>query len=238
MLLIHLSLSLLLILPVFQGQSSNLTLLAAEPTAVAERVFSTEEETVFLAGLDEQYGQILTQQCDFVQLRYLDAFQDTLTAQGRCWFESPDRLRWEVMAPLNSVIIYDHDQTGKYEVNAGVLTRQEEAREDLFQMMLKQIAAWMRGDFQSGKEMFELQVVEQQEVRIELEPRAKGIARGLRKIELQLDPGSLRVIRVKLFESGSDFIQIDFYNVILDQPLPSALFDLNNPLPQGSLESD
>ncbi len=230
--LVSLSFSLLLILPFSQGHPIYPTLLAGEQTSAGERIFSEEEEATLLARLDEQYGQILTQQCDFVQLRYLDAFQDTLTAQGRCWFESPDRLRWEVIAPLNSVIIYNRDQTGQYKINDGKLTRQEEAREDLLQVMLKQITAWMRGDFQSGKELFKLKVVEQEQVQIELEPRTERIAGGIQKIVLQLDPALSGVSRVTLFESGSDFIRIDFSNMILDKPLPPALFNLDNPLQQ------
>jgi outer membrane lipoprotein carrier protein len=47
---------------------------------------------------------------DFVQTRKLKALTDPLVARGRLWFEMPNRFRWELGQPAQTIIVKDASQ--------------------------------------------------------------------------------------------------------------------------------
>lgn len=67
---------------------------------------ATDTNAVVAAWLGSQ-ADIRTLTADLVQTRKLKALAEPLVTQGRLWFEPPDRFRWELGVPAQTVVVRD-----------------------------------------------------------------------------------------------------------------------------------
>jgi len=197
----------------------------------------SSERDLLLDTFAEHFATVNTQQLAFTQTRFSDVFYDTLSAQGRCWFESPGKLRWEVLSPQRSLLIYNQGSTCSYSAGEGRYIPQPLADGDILGMMMEQITDWMCGDFRSSQQMFSLEVFERDQWLIELSPRDRQIAKYIGEIELFIDTQALLVERVVIHDQRSGRMQIDFSGQIHNQPLHPGTFDIENPVPADTISS-
>ncbi len=73
------------------------------PPATAAAI---DTNAVVAAWLGSQAG-IRTMTADLVQTRKLKALADPLVTKGRLWFEPPDRFRWELGVPAQTIVVRD-----------------------------------------------------------------------------------------------------------------------------------
>ena len=73
------------------------------PPATAAAI---ETNAVVTAWLGSQ-ASIRTLTADLIQTRKLKALADPLVTKGRLWFEPPDRFRWELGVPAQTIVVRD-----------------------------------------------------------------------------------------------------------------------------------
>jgi hypothetical protein len=89
--------------------------------------------------------------------------------------------------------------------------------------------SWIRGDFKSAREAYNLSLLKGPDYRLVLKPRAKGLGEIIHSVELSIHPKTLHVTAVTIREPEGGCITIRFKEERINAPLEQALFDLNHP---------
>ncbi len=201
------------------------------------RQLTCKEENEFFQQMQEALGTVKNLKADFIQRRHLLLFLDTLTAEGICWFKTPDRLRWELIKPYRSILIYNKNQVAKFDFEDGNRRIRKPAAYDILRQVLKEITAWMKADFARSREIYEVCVLKGEDFRVMLIPRTKEMLRHLKSIRLSIDPVSMHVKSVVIRETENDYMEIEFINEETNIEFEDRIFDLTNPRTHNPLPS-
>ena len=146
------------------------------PSTATLVTLSKAEGDDFLERMRETAGGIRSLRCDFVQEQHIAAFLDTLRAKGVCYFENPEKLRWELTEPFVSILIYNGKEVAKFEMNEGKLRKKRLGGEEMLRQVLGQIMAWMRGDFVATEKTYGVAVQKgEKEYAIVLVPKSEKL---------------------------------------------------------------
>jgi outer membrane lipoprotein-sorting protein len=168
----------------------------------------------------------------FKQVRELWIFNDKLVSSGICYFQQPDKLRWEIKEPFSSLLIYNQEQVAKFNYKNGQWEKLKLGTEDVMKLVMKEIIYWMKGNFQRGKEFYDVKIQQKENYTFLLTPKFEEMKQTIRKIELTLDKKTKHVLDVKIFEPSQDSITITFYNEENDLTFPEKIFSTSDPLIQ------
>ncbi len=194
--------------------------------AVEPKFLSPDETQQFLLRIRENLGSLRTLRADFLQQRRMEAFMDTLTAKGTCYFQAPDKLRWELKEPYHSALVYNQGEVGKFLYEDGRARRLNPPGREIMTEVLKFITGWMWGDFESTKKFFDLQIEEGDALLIRLLPRSTKLKDVVRSIELSVRDDPWQVNGVTIREMRGDEIVITFSRQERNVKLDEALFAL------------
>ena len=193
------------------------------PAPKTGKRLSPEEARRFLVQVSEKLGTLKTLQAEFVQERHMSAFVDTLTAKGTCYFQAPDKIRWEMAEPYRSALVFSEGKVAKFMYERDRWRRLDLGSKEIMKEVLKLISLWMRGDFESSKELFELALRRDGAVVVNLIPRFEQMKEVLSLIELTVDAESKHIDKVTIQEPRGDEIVITFvdkkWNIELDEDL-------------------
>lgn len=104
---------------------------------------SQEEQAEISSTLNSFTRNITSIQASFVQEKVFSFMEDKLIAQGKFWFVSPDKIRWEYVKPYPYIIIMSD---GKMHVNDEGDTYSMDMRSNqLFQQMNTLITKSIQG---------------------------------------------------------------------------------------------
>jgi outer membrane lipoprotein-sorting protein len=155
---------------------------------------------------------------------------DPLVSEGYCYFEKPDKLRWELTRPYQSILIYNADVIGKFDVKDGKAEKLNLGTEDLMREILKQIIYWMQGDFAKAAEIYNLKIFKSDTYKLVLIPKSKELIKSIQSIEMIFNKSLNGISVVRINESIDNFIKIEFSNEQNNITLDKKLFDTEKPL--------
>ena len=167
----------------------------------------------------------------FLQERRLTLFNDVLRTRGVFYYQSPGRIRWELVEPYSSIVLmHDTGRMEKFDVFEGRVQRVRTDSGQVLAEVLSRISSWLRGDIEKALEDFVFHMFPGKTYRLVLKPRSEALASMLSNIEFEIDPKSYLVQAISLWENENDLTIIRFLDQRVNESLPDRLFDLNNPL--------
>ena len=202
---------------------------STQSTLPSYQPLSPEDTSRFLDDVATTLGGVRTLRTSFVQEREIPLFLDTLKAKGVCYFQAPDKIRWELTEPYVSLLIHNTNKAAKFDMVEGSLRKMRPGAEDALREILGQIMSWIRGDFKSAREAYNLSLLKGPDYRLVLKPRAKGLGEIIQSVELSIHPKTLHVTAVTIREPEGGRITIRFKEGTINAPLEQALFDLDHP---------
>jgi outer membrane lipoprotein-sorting protein len=164
----------------------------------------------------------------FIQTRTLQSLTVPLTATGHVWFAAPERFRWElghppetiaICARTNLLLIYPRlkrveriplsgNQTGPWRDALAMLEagfpRSEAALRERYQVLS--------------------QTITNQTCRVILEPRSAAARRMMPRMEIDFDTHDYSLRGTELKFSDGSTLRNDFYHVVLNPRLNEAMF--------------
>ena len=176
-----------------------------------------------LAHLEAVSARVQTLSSDFTQQKYLAVFKEALVSRGRFYYRKPDRLRWELTAPVVSGFALN-GQTGRRWQGSERSSRCFELdRDPVMKIVAEQLLAWARADFPWLRAHYRIRVVGSKPVRLRLEPL---FATGgfLDHLEIRFAPDGSHVQQVELHEKDGDYTRIRFSDTVVNGPLADGLF--------------
>lgn len=176
------------------------------------------------ASLERTAGSVKTLASDFVQEKYLGMFKTVLSSQGRFYFSKPDRLRWELTAPVASGFVIKGEQGRRWHERTGRTESFQISQEPIMKLVSDQLFAWARADFVWLKKEYRISVLSEAPVALRLEPRSAAIAGFLHHLLINFSADGRYVRSVELHELDGDYTRINFLNTAVNKPLPADLF--------------
>lgn len=187
------------------------------------------EHETFFSTLASSLSNVKSFKTNFLQERHVSLFFDTLESEGVLAFAYPDKLRWEIRQPYSSILIYNQNIVAKYIMENEKLREVNPGAVDLLNTALGQIIAWMRGDFQESRELYQLKVYKGNEYLLRMSPFSEKMAEYLESIELVINPETYHISQVIINETGEDYIRLIFSNEEMNVRFDDNFFDVDNP---------
>lgn len=172
----------------------------------------------------------------FVQTRYLKALAQPLQTRGRVWFASPDRFRWELGQPAQSIVLREGPNL---QILSPKLRRVEEVS------LTNAVAGPMRDamtlldtgfprDAASFHRQFNLLSIRtnqtpsgQQLYVFRLQPKASGARRFLPEMAVEVSSSDYQLTATELQFTDGSRMRNDFTNAVLNPQINAELFRTN-----------
>ena len=192
-----------------------------------------QEQNQILKTITEKLSAVNNLKAEFKQSRHMEILIDPLVSEGYCYFEKPDKLRWELNEPYQSILIYNANEVGKFDIKKGKAEKLNLGTEDLMREILKQIISWMQGEFTKAAEIYDLKVYKTDNYKLVLIPKSKELIKSIQSIEMTFNKNLESISVVQINESSDNFIKIEFTNVQNNISLDKNLFNTEKPLLQS-----
>ncbi|HSH96510.1 MAG TPA: outer membrane lipoprotein carrier protein LolA [Roseimicrobium sp.] len=166
---------------------------------------------------------------DFTQTRTLKTLNQPLTAKGRVYFVAPDRFRWELGEPAQTVairrpndllVLYPKLQRAeKYPIGADAAGPWRDAL-PLLEAGFPRSATELNQRFRvlSLNDLTNAQ-------QLVLEPKAPGAKRMMPKIKLEVSNSAYQLTATELHFGDGSILRNDFSNVVTNKAVDPLLFD-------------
>lgn len=202
----------------------SITLLLGAGGALAEATPAPVGNAALFASLERTAGSVKTLASDFVQEKYLGMFKTVLSSKGRFYFSKPDRLRWELTAPVASGFVIKGEQGRRWHERTGRTESFQISQEPIMKLVSDQLFAWARADFVWLEKEYRISVLSETPVALRLEPRSTAIAGFLHHLLINFSADGRYVRSVELHEQDGDYTRINFLNTAVNKPLPADIF--------------
>ncbi len=164
----------------------------------------------------------------FHQRKHLDILNVDLESEGMIFFRRPGSVRYEIVSPVRSLMIYDGKKVRCYAFSEGKWKLLNNPGATAIGQVLRQIGRWIQGDFDADRKMFEIGVVSSEDGGgcIHLVPRSEALMQFIRRIEIYVRKTSddYWVNRIIIRESEADMTDMRFRQELRDQPIPEGTF--------------
>ena len=165
---------------------------------------------------------------DFVQTRTLKALVQPLKSEGHIWFAAPNRFRWELGKPPQTIAART--------TNALVLVYPKLKRVELYPLAGSETGSWrdmlalLEAGFPRSKAELEsqfrvLSVSERAgKCQVALQPKSAQARRWIGEIGVEFDVQNFALTATELRFADGSILRNDFLNPALNIPLDDALF--------------
>lgn len=194
------------------------------PRASAE----SAENAAMLTGWLNAQTNIQTWEADFVQTRRLKTLTQPLTAHGHVWFQAPNRFRWEIRSPTQSMAV--REPTEMLVLYPKLKTAERYPLDSEKAGTWKDTLALLDAGFPRSREEVESRftIISQTTVdgvhKIVLRPKAEAARRMMPQITIGIDPTTYALRSTELqFTDGSTMENV-FANAVTNQKIDESVF--------------
>ena len=174
-----------------------------------------------LHDIETHSRRIETLRCRFTQERSLAMFQQPIRFHGRLALIRPDRLRWEFLSPVPSVLIFNGDR-GLRCTDGSDPVEFNLATDPVMRMVAEQLWTWLKGDYAALRQSYAIK--QSGPAAITVTPVDQGTADIIAAIDITFDDATFQPQSVTILEAGGDSTRIDFSDYAFDTRLPEAMF--------------
>ena len=210
---------LLSLLPLMAGR--------AESGASAKEQAGSPQQSELLWLLRESRAPYHTFATRFVQRKHLAILDVDLQSEGMIFFRRPGSVRYEILAPVRSLMTYDGKKVQCYTFTEGAWKLLNNPAATAIGQVLRQIGRWIQGDFDSDRKMFDIGVVPADNYAgcIRLTPRSEALAKYIQRVEIYVEKApEYRVTRVIIRESEVDLTDMRFRQELRNSSIPEGTF--------------
>jgi outer membrane lipoprotein-sorting protein len=160
-------------------------------------------------------------QCTFEQERNLTLFTQPIYFTGKMSLSRPDKLRWENIDPIPSVMIFAGDKGIRCNDDAKPVYF-ELKKDPIMKMVGEQIWTWVDGNYRQLQNKYDISLTGEQE--ITLVPHSGEFLKTITSVTVQFDPESFQPDTIHIRETEGDSTIIRFRNYRINQPVNDILF--------------
>ncbi|MHB8066413.1 MAG: outer membrane lipoprotein carrier protein LolA [Desulfobaccales bacterium] len=192
---------------------------------------SPEELAQFLERTEKEFGKVQSLFTDFIQEKHLEIFTRPAVARGRCIFQNPGKMRFEITEPFQSVLIVNDKAVAKYELVEGKWQKLQSSQQQLVLLIIDHITLWLQGRLRGKEEIYAISAEKGETTKVILTPRNEGFRKHLKAIELVMNRDETGLRQLILREPGQDYTVVTFINDRRNLAIPPEVFNTNSPEP-------
>jgi outer membrane lipoprotein-sorting protein len=199
----------------------------AESAASAKGQTELPQQPELLKLLRESRSPYHTFATRFTQRKRLAMLDVTLESEGMIFFSRPGSVRFEMLAPVRSLMIYDGKKVRCYTFTEGAWRLLNNPAATALGQVLRQIGRWIQGDFDADRKMFAIDVAPSETGAgcIRLTPRSEALTKYIQRIEIYVEKArEYQVTRVIIRESDVDLTDMRFRQELRNQPVPEGTY--------------
>jgi len=174
-------------------------------------------------------AEIRSWSADFTQTRTLKTLAQPVTSGGRVWFQAPNRFRWELGDPTQTLAVRGSNQVL---ILYPLLKRAERYRVDAsaggpWRHMLTLLEAGFPSSRQQLESRFRVAATEREpgRITISLEPRSPAARRLMPLFRVRLDPATSTLQGTEMTFADGSTLQNSFSNVVENPNIPPDFFE-------------
>ena len=199
-----------------------LTLMSLPVCCAAEE--SAADLQAVLLRLKTAAAGIESLSSDFVQEKHLAMLTEQLQSQGRFVYQKPDRLRWELLTPVDSGFVLQGMSGERWNGLSREKTSFRIDQDPLMGMIARQLLAWAQLDTDWLRSRYRIELRSDQPVAFQLFPLDPGEAGLIESLLVRFSVDLAYVETVEMNEQGGDKTLLRFEKVQLNQDLPADAF--------------
>lgn len=191
--------------------------------ASAQTPLSEAQSNEIIASLTETASSMQTMQCRFVQSKTMAMLAESSVAEGKMYFASPDRLRWEYVKPYAFALVVNGERIVK------VTDGQAEVLDGNSGRMYQGITSMIMGSA-SGKKLFDttaFDIVLYDDStcwKAEMTPKRRDMKRMFNQLVFHFDKKTKIIDHVEFIGSGGDVTLIRFEEMKLNGVIDNDIF--------------
>jgi len=177
---------------------------------------------IFLAKVAEKVAETGSVSCKFEQKRNLAVFSKPVIFHGRMAVQRPDKLRWENISPVPSVMIFSGKSGMRCNGDVEPL-RFDLATDPVMKMVAEQIWTWADSAYDKLRDQYAISLTAPHTV--ELIPHGGKLAETVAVIRVTFGSLTLQPETVLIREKEGDETELRFYEYVSGEQLPESLFN-------------
>ncbi len=181
----------------------------------------SSELQLFLQNIQTASDEVSSFSSDFTQEKHLSMFTTPVKFEGKLSIIRPDKLRWEFLSPLPSVLILNGDKGVRCSEKAPPEHFQL-STDPIMKMVAEQLWLWLGGDYSKLNTLYDLE--KRDEATLFILPKDEGTAEFIQSVSIFFNSTSLQPEQVEIAEPGDDLTVIRFVNPVTNSPLSDTLF--------------
>lgn len=194
--------------------------------ATAQTKLTAVEQQMIIKKVESASQTMKSMQCDFTQTKTMKLLKKDMQSKGVMFFQRPDRLRWQYIAPYDYTFILDGDkvhlrsQRSSQQINV----QQNKVFRQITSIILNSITA---GSLKSNAD-FSVELYKQDtSYYARLLPKKKELKQIYRWIEIYFNPRLTMVSSVKMLEKTGDVTTVKLQNVKTNIKIDAQQFKVN-----------
>lgn len=194
--------------------------------ATAQTKLTAVEQQMIIKKVESASQTMKSMQCDFTQTKTMKLLKKDMQSKGVMFFQRPDRLRWQYIAPYDYTFILDGDkvhlrsQRSSQQINV----QQNKVFRQITSIILNSITA---GSLKSNAD-FSVELYKQDtSYYARLLPKKKELKQIYRWIEIYFNPRLTMVSSVKMLEKTGDLTTVKLQNVKTNIKIDAQQFKVN-----------
>ncbi len=175
----------------------------------------------FLDEVQSASDKITSFSSSFTQERHLALFAKPVIFHGKLTIVRPDKLRWEFIDPVPSVIIFNGDK--------GIRCNEHNSQnsfdlgsDPVMKSVAEQLWLWLGGDYAKLNKRFLIKMKGNHTLIIT--PKEQAVSEYIAAVTIKFNEITNRPERVEIVEPGGDLTRIIFHSYVVNMDVPEALF--------------
>lgn len=184
----------------------------------------TALDTALAERISRAAAEVETLHSRFVQEKFLSMFAETLRSSGEFFYQRPDQLRWELLEPIGSGFVLN-GATGKrwhgrIAGSESFVLQQDPA----MRLIAEQLFAWARADLAWLQQQYQIVLLQEQPIRLQLTPPAEQNGGFLAYLLITFAESDHYVAAVEIHELDGDYTRINFTDVKVNSRFSENIF--------------
>ena len=186
---------------------------------------TAEEQKQILERIDQAASEMKTMQCDFTQTKSMALLSTEMKSNGKMYFQSPSKLRWQYLAPYDYTFILNNDQV---QLKSTKSTKNIDVKGNkMFRQITDIILNCITGAGLKNSSDFTVELYKTGSTYFaKMYPKKKELKQIYQVIEVQFNTELTMVTSVKMAEKSGDATIVKLINVQTNGPIDTHLFDI------------
>lgn len=185
--------------------------------------YDNKTEAVLLR-IKQAASKIETLEGEFIQKKKISILKDMPDSYGRFYYQSPDRLRWEIVKPVTMGFIINGDHGRKWNGKEGKSRRFDVSKDPIISVISTQVFAWAKGDFEKLKTGYDVSILSEDPVEVKLLPLSEMEKKYIDSIVLAFSENDYHINNIEINDKKGGSTKITFYNMVVNAGIEGDIF--------------